>query len=138
MIETYLLINERAKKHPFLLIISSLIILLIVLFYRLEVYSSIPVTGIMECEDNTNISFTLPYNQVDKLTSQAKLYYKSKEYAIESISFEEPYLDHNVPYQDILIQTNMVCEEKIIYFKIMYNKQRILTKIKQIIVEGES
>ena len=137
MIETYLLINERTKKHPFLLIIFSLIILLIVLFSRLEAYSSIPVTGLMDCEETTNISFTLPYNQVDKITNQAKLYYKNKEYFIESISFDEPYLDHDVPYQDINIQTNMVCEEKIINFKIMYNKQRILTKMKQIILEGE-
>ena len=138
MIETYLLINEKTKKHPFLIIIFSLLILITFLFYHIKAYSSISVTGLMECGEKTNISFTLPYKQVDKITKEAKISYKNKEYVIESIAFEEPYLDHNIPYQDILITTNLVCEEKIVNFKINYNKQRILTKIKQIILEGEA
>lgn len=137
MIDTYLLIKETNKKHPFLLVLCTFLIIITLILYHIEAYSSLKITGLVENNEKTTISFSLPYNQVDVITEYAKISYKNKEYKIEEIIFKEPYLDNNVPYQDIEIKTDLVCEERIINFKILYNKQRITTKIKHIILEGE-
>lgn len=137
MIETYLLIKEKNKKHPFLLVLCTFLIIITLILYHTKAYSSIKISGIVECSETANIAFTLPYNQVDNLTNDAKLIYKNKEYKIEEIIYNEPYLNNNIPFQDIEIKTDMVCEEKIINFKVLYNKQRIINKIKHIILEGE-
>ena len=67
----------------------------------------------------------------------ASLPKSDKKYKIEKIEYSEPYLNNNIPYQDIKIYTSLKTNEKIIKVKLLYNKQRIIKKILEIIIKEE-
>lgn len=135
MLNKLILLNKKPNKHQKLYItIIILIIVFLIYCIRNYTYNSYQTTGIIKCEDDCYINITLPYDKVDILSKNPIIKYQNKTYKIDKILYKEPYLDHEIAYQDIEIES-FIKEERIINFNILYNKQRIITKIKNIIIE---
>lgn len=139
MIEKEILLKQLPKRHVCIYCIFFILgVLFLIMSYKIETYDTWKTNGILKCEEEMcQISITLSYNDIDILSKNPKIEYGKKEYDISSISYEEPYVNSNIAYQDIQLQTNLVEENRIINFTILYNKQRIITKIKNIFVERE-
>lgn len=135
MIKKLLLLNQKPKKNLVIhLIFISLLIAFLIIAYNYNTYDVYQTTGIMKCENNDcYITITMIYDKIDILNQNPKIEYLNKIYDIKSITYEEPYLNNNIAYQDINITTNLQVNNQIINFKILYNKQRIITKIKEIL-----
>lgn len=138
MLNKIVFLNKKPKKHSIIYwILLIIIITSFFLLYKIKTYDSYLVTGINNCENVCIITFTLPYNKVDILSKKPKIEYLNKIYKIENINYLEPYLNNGIPYQDIELITKISNNNRLINFKIIYNKQRIITKIQNIIKEGE-
>ena len=135
-IKIYLL-NLYPHKHRLISIIVILVVLTIIpLSNFIKLYDSYYTTGLISCNEECSITVSLPYDKVDILKQNPHLEYLNKEYKINKITYNEPYLDNQIPYEDVIIYTDLNSEDKIINFKILYNKQRIISKIKKMI-KGE-
>ena len=132
------LLNLYPNNHnlfSFLFII--LFILLVPLSFFIKIYDSYYTTGLISCNnDECSITISLPYDKVEILKQTPHIEYLNREYEITSIEYNEPYLNNQIPYEDIIIKTNLSSKDQIINFKILYNKQRIIRKIINI-VKGE-
>lgn len=137
MIEKEILLNELPKKHVLVYIICFIIgIAFFIISYTIETYDTYKATGIIDCEQETcQISITLNYNDIDILSQNPKIEYGKQEYDIVETIYEEPYLNNNIAYQDIQLRTNLQEQNRIINFTILYNKQRIINKIKNMFLE---
>ena len=135
MLNKLILLNKKPNKH---LKIYITIIILIILFLayciKNSTYDSYQTTGIVKCEEECFINITLPYDKVDILSKDPIISYQNNTYEINNIDYKEPYLDREVAYQDVELES-FLKEERIINFNILYNKQRIISKIKNIIIE---
>lgn len=135
MINKIILIHKKPKKYILINIILIItLITSIILSYKYKTYNSFKVTGISKCLNVCKISTTLRYDQINKIDSNSKIEYKNKIYEINNIEYSEPYLNNNIAYQDIEIETSLK-ESKIVEIKILYNKQRIIRKIINLILE---
>lgn len=131
------LLNLYPHKHRLISIIVILVVLTIIpLSNFIKLYDSYYTTGLISCNEECSITVSLPYDKVDILKQNPHLEYLNKEYKINKITYNEPYLDNQIPYEDVIIYTDLNSEDKIINFKILYNKQRIISKIKKMI-KGE-
>lgn len=135
MIEKLLLLKEKPSKNNIIYFIILIItITFLIISYYIKTYDCIKTTGIITCENNNcYIDITLSYDKIDILNQKPKIEYLNKEYSIISINYNEPYLNNNIAYQDIKLTTNLKTSNQIINFKILYNKQRIITKILDIL-----
>lgn len=131
------LLNLYPHRHRLISIIVILVVLTIIpLSNFIKLYDSYYTTGLISCNEECSITVSLPYDKVDILKQNPHLEYLNKEYKINKITYNEPYLDNQIPYEDVIIYTDLNSEDKIINFKILYNKQRIISKIKKMI-KGE-
>jgi len=138
MTNKQILLYKNNKNHLiFYVLFHILTINLILLSLFVDTYDSMKITGILKCEEDCSITVNLPYDKVDIFREDSKIKYLNKEYKIENILYEEPYLEKEIPYQNVIIQTGLRNEEKIINFHILYNKQRIIKKVKNIVMKGE-
>lgn len=136
MIQKLILLNQKPKNTPIISFLFIIVcIITICLSYFIKTYDIYPTTGIINCDKSCKISLTIPYDKIDFIKNDSKLKYLNQEYEIISITYDEPYLNNDIPYEDISIETNLQSQDKIINFQILSNKQRIITKIKNIILE---
>jgi len=134
MVNDILLYYKKPHLNICILIIIILFMLtLIILSYKIKTFDYYKVVGIIECEDKCTIKFSLPYNKIDILSKSPKILYQNKEYNIEDISYSEPYLNNDIPVEDIELISNIKKDDNLIEFSIIYNKQRIINKIKNLI-----
>lgn len=138
MINKAFLISKKPKSNTLFHIIITIIALTSIIFsYSYKTYDSLNIVGIYKCEDTCYIDTSLSYEYITKLDNLSIFKYKSKIYKVEEIIYSEPYLNNGVPYQDIKIKSNLKVEGKVVNIKLLYNKQRIITKIKNIITGEE-
>ncbi len=131
-----ILLSASPKKHPVIYVIFFIILITsLSLSFFIKTYSTYQTTGIIKCESTCEISITLPYNKTDILNGDSKIRYLNQEFEIEEVSYEEPYLNNGTPYEDVTIKANIKTQSKIVNFQILYNKQRIIEKIKEILIE---
>ena len=136
MIELELLNNKKPKKYPILLITLISVIILLILsinIYSYDKYKTIAITENINNKCILNVS--LPYNKISNLNNSF-IIHKNNKYIINKVSYNKTYIENNIPYEDISITLNSECKEKIIDINILNNKQRIITKIINIIREA--
>ena len=126
------LLNLIPKRSKSILLFIGLFSSSLPLLF-IKIYDSYYTTGLISCNEECNITVSLPYDKVDILKEDPHLEYLNKEYKVETITYNEPYLNNQIPYEDVVIKTNLKSEDKIINFKILYNKQRVISKIKNIV-----
>lgn len=135
MIEKLLLLNIKPKRKIFIYINCIIIfIVFIILSFKIEIYDSYQTTGILKCiNEDCNIELTLYYEKINILEQDPQIEYLGNFYKIYNIEYSDPYLNNNLIYQDIKLKSDIHGDERIINLKILYNKQRIIDKIKNII-----
>ncbi len=125
-----ILLNKKPQNYNMYIIIISFL-LFISSLWKIYTYDSYYLTGIITCNEECSIKASIPYNKID-IFNNSKIEYQNKEYEIKEITYEEPYLNNSIPYEDITIKTDINSKDRLINFKIIYNKQRIINKIKNI------
>lgn len=131
------LFNKKPKNYPILTILFFMMMIILTSYTILsKAYDVWNVTGIISCNELCEISVTLPYDKIEILEYEdVFITFLDNNYKIINVLYEEPYLNNGTPYQDVKIVTDLESEDKIINFKILYNKQRIIYKIKNIVLE---
>lgn len=137
MLDKYILKSKTPKNYPILKITILLFIIFIIFSSTIKTYDSYNIIAILNCSEKCTINFSLPYNKIPLVNPNAKINYNNKVYDVKNIKFDEPYLNNNVPYQDLSIETEIQEEEKILNIKLLNNKQRIITKLYNMITERE-
>ena len=136
MIKKLTLLELTPKNHSLSYILFFIAFIISLYFsYTFKTYDVYNTTGIVKCDEICGITVTLPYNKTDILTREPYIKFQDEKYYINKIEYEEPYLNNNIPLEDIILYTDMKTDAKIINFQILYNKQRIITKFKNIIIE---
>lgn len=138
MTKKIILLNKQPKRHPLIYVLTlfSIFLSLIISFF-VKTYESYNTSGIIKCNGKCEILISMPYNKVDLFSQNPKINYLHKEYKISEIIYDEPYLNNNIAYEDIKIITDLSSDERLINIQLLYNKQRIITKIKNMITERE-
>lgn len=90
---------------------------------------------INECDEECVLKTSLDYESQKIFNKNSIIEYDNKEYKINDIEYDEPYLVNGVPTTDITIKTDIKEDKKIIKVEVKYNKQRIIKKIKEKIIE---
>ena len=99
-----------------------------------EICDKKELVGLNNCKNNScQIKITLNYEDMKILDQNPSILYKKNKYKIKDIVYEEPYLNNGIPVNDITIITDNITNNKIIDFKIIYNNERIIKKIKNLI-----
>lgn len=107
-----------------------IIVILIVISYNFKTYDIYKTIGITECNDKCNIEINIPSTKADILNYDLKVEYKNKIYKIKDIKTEDVFIENEIIYKKIIIQTDLLIENNnFIEFKLLYNKQRIINKI---------
>lgn len=137
MSKKIILLNEKNKNHHIInLLFFIFIFVLIGLSFYIKTFDTSKTIGIIKCDDVCEINLSLPYSKVDMLTyKDVHIKYHDSLYEIEDINYDEPFFNNDIPYQNVRIITNLKSKERIINFDILYNKQRIIEKIKKLILE---
>ena len=135
MIEIELLKNKKPKKYPILLIITTLSFILLLLSFKYHTYDKIKTIAITNFNNSIcTLNIKLPYNNISNL-EESKIEYNNKLYEINKVSYNETSIENNIIYEDISLDTNIDCKNKVIDISIVNNKQRIIDKIFKIIKE---
>ena len=127
--------EPKLKKSIYLIFI---VIIISLLYYSTKnyTYDIKEILFINECNENECLlKTTLDYEEQKIINNKTIFVYKNKEYNVDNIEYEEPYLSNETPVTDITIKTDIKTDEKIIKVKVKYNKQRIIKKIKENLIE---
>ena len=112
------------------LIISVIILLKIINKYNYDVYKTY---GIVTCEEECVLDISVNYQKTN-IFNDYRLKIEDQYIEVKDLQYGEKYLQNNIPEQEVLLYIDKY-EEKIVEVKIEYNKQRIKTKLKKIILE---
>ena len=112
------------------LIISVIILLKIINKYSYDVYKTY---GLVTCEEECVLDISVNYQKTN-IFNDYKLKIEDQYIEVKDLQYGEKYLQNNIPEQEVLLYIDKY-EEKIVEVKIEYNKQRIKTKLKKIILE---
>jgi len=131
------LYNKKPKPNIAIYLIFFLsFITLIVYSIKEYTYDIKELLVINECNENECfLKSTLNYNDQEIFSNKSYIKYKDKKYEIKDIEYGEPYLSNETPVTDMSIKTDLIEEAKILKIKVYYNKQRIIKKIKEKIIE---
>ncbi len=134
-------ISELYNKKPKLSIkyyLIFIIIIIILLIYSINTYTYDikEILMINDCQiEGCSLKTTLNYEEQESIKKNAIISFNGEEYKITDIKYEEPYLSNGIPVTDISIETDIKTNEKILKIKLKYNKQRIIKKIIEKIIE---
>ena len=121
-------LKER-PKIGFIIVIFILLILLILLIYmcKKEIYDSYQTKGLVSCTDTCTITTSIPSNLEYEYIQINNKYLNYEILGLELIVDEE----NLITYNRLTLSTDLsLSNNEIVDLTIYYNKQRIITKIK--------
>ena len=127
--------NLKPKKKYYLY--TMFIIMITTILYYIFNYNSYDkktIVGLNSCQNKIcEIKITLNYEEMKILDQQPRIEYQHKKIKIKKILYSEPYLSNSIPVSDVTIIVDDLSNNNIIEFKLEYNKQKIIKKIKNIL-----
>lgn len=117
------------RHHEFLFIL--IFVFIGILFSYIDTYDSYYCISIRK--DN-HYNVVIPYDKKD-IFDEAYLFYENKKYKIYDVSFSDLIYENDNYYYEVSFDTQIALEEEINKIKIINNKQRIISKIKKIMME---
>ena len=134
----YVLLKKSPSKSLGLIIFIAICFIMFFLTYFVKISDSTSFTGIIECQENCQIELLIPSNQMDLLNQHPTLVYQDKTYHITNINIAELTFNNDIPAAKVLITSNInVSFSNFIDIKLQYNKQRIITKLYNLIIGKE-
>ena len=136
MIELSNLYYKKPRVN-YLIYITFILMTFILLYISIKYYTYDikEILLINECDEECVLKTSLDYESQKIFNKNSIIEYDNKEYKINEIEYDEPYLVNGVPTTDITIKTDIKEDKKIIKVEVKYNKQRIIKKIKEKIIE---
>lgn len=136
MDEISTLYYKKPQKHLIIYIVFIVsILVLIYISIKYYTYDTKELILIQECEEECYLKTTLNYEEQTIFEKDTIIKYKNKNYKIDEINYEEPYLVNGIPVSDVIIKTNINDDKKVLKIEVKYHKQRIINKIKEILIE---
>ncbi|MBQ4030307.1 MAG: hypothetical protein II625_01020 [Bacilli bacterium] len=136
MDEISTLYYKKPQKHLIIYIVFIVSIsVLIYISIKYYTYDTKELILIQECEEECHLKTTLNYEEQTIFEKDTIIKYKNKNYKIDEINYEEPYLVNGIPVSDVIIKTNINDDKKVLKIEVKYHKQRIINKIKEILIE---
>ena len=117
------------RHHEFLIIL--IFVFIGILFSYIDTYDSYYCISVRK--DN-HYNVVIPYDKKD-IFDEAYLFYENKKYKIYDVSFSDLIYENDNYYYEVSFNTQIALEEEINKIKIINNKQRIISKIKKIMME---
>ncbi len=134
MLELINLKNIKERKYPLLIISFFLIIIIIITFKNKKISNIYKTYGMVECNETCTINISLNYEK-SNIIKNSKITIEDSKTEIDKYEYGELFLNNNIPMQEIVLYPEQSLDEKIVEIKIEYKKQRIINKIKEIIIE---
>ena len=134
MLELQLFQNKKSRKN-YIIIFISLIISIVITHkiinkYSYDVYKTY---GFVSCNEECVLDISVNYQKTN-IFNDFKLKIEDKYIEVKEIAYGDKYLENNIPEQEVLLSIDEY-DEKIVEVKIEYNKQKIKTKLKKIVLE---
>lgn len=118
------------------LLIFIPLILIIAVTYKIKSYDLYPIYA--EIIENDFLKITLNYEDLEYINQDTKIKYHNQYYDIKDISYGDIYIEGNIPYETITINTNLNLNgEKLVKINLANNYKRIIIKIKENILGGK-
>ena len=117
-------------KISFLIIIFILLLFLGLIYYtyKKEIYDTYQTRGIVSCEDTCNIITAIPTNIMDFKKIMLNNNYLSYQLKSKELKVDE---NNYISYYELVLSTPLsLTDKEIVSLNFYYNKQRIITKIK--------
>lgn len=132
----YNLLSLKPERRTFSLVlfIGAFVAISLVLF-KVKTFDSVLATGIVTCGEVCQVELTLSYDKTDALSNNPFISYNNEKYDIWNITYNEPYINGEMVYQDVKFETNLHSDKNLVNFKILSNRERIVDKVKRIIIE---
>ena len=127
------LLNVKPNTSKITIIIILFIIILIVLSIKIKVYKTQKVTGIVTCDEKCYIETNIPSTKSEILNKNINIVYEHQIYKANKVNLEDIIDNGDNIYLRIKIDSDLKQEKNnIIEFKIIYDRQRIITILKNI------
>ena len=127
------LLSTKPNTSKITIIIIIFFIFLLIISIKYKVYSSYKVSGVIVCDDKCYIETNLSSNQSKLINKNINIVYENQTYEVKEIFLEDIIDNNGIIYLRVKLDTNLNIEKNsIIDFKIIYDQQRIITKLKNI------
>lgn len=122
---------KSKPKISFYIIIFILLLFLGLIYYtyKKEIYDTYQTKGIVNCEDTCEIITAIPTNIIDFKEIMLNNNYLSYDLISKNLKVDET---NYISYYELVLRTPLsLADGEIVDLNFYYNKQRIITKIKE-------
>ena len=127
------LLSSKPKTSKLTVLIIIFILVALFISYKLKIYSTYKNLALISCEDKCFIETSIPSTKSSLLDKERQLEYNNQKYKVNKVYLEDIIEEKNQLYLKIKIDSDLNLEKnKIINIKLLYDQQRIITKIKNI------
>ena len=127
------LLSSKPKTSKITSLIIIFILVLLIISYKLKIYSVYKTLAVINCEDICYIETSIPSTKSELTEKEIKIEYDNHKYKVNKVYIEDIIEQNNQLYLKLKIDSTIPAERnKIINIKILYNEQRIITKLKNI------
>ena len=127
------LLNKKPNTSKISLLIILFIVILLICSIKFKIYSTYRTLAVYECSDSCYINLNIPSTQSKIIEKDLEIFYNNKKYKVKKVYLEDVINENNNIYLKIKMDTELKLEKNnIIDVKIIYDQQRILTKLKNI------
>ena len=127
------LLSSKPKTSKITSLIIIFILVLLIISYKLKIYSVYKTLAVINCEDTCYIETSIPSTKSELIDKYILIEYDNHKYQVNKVYLEDIISENDQLYLKVKIDSNLTTEKnKIINIKILYDKQRIITKLKNI------
>lgn len=127
------LLSIKPKTSKLTILIILFLSLIFIISYRLKTYSTYKTLAIIRCEEECYIETSIPSTKSSIIDKELELEYENRKYKVNKTYIEDIIEENNQIYLRLRIDSDLDLEKNnIINIKILYDKQRITSKIKNI------
>lgn len=130
-----ILLYQKTNKHLLYLFFLFLLFILILILLT-EDEDSYELVGLKNSNDTNLVDIIIPYNKVNIFEGKIYIIYNHEKHYIKDIKYGEVNIIDNIPYINLSLQLDFEIDKEVINFRVFYNRQKIINKIKKIIKEG--
>jgi len=137
MLKKEKLLFEKYYQNPFHSIFFVILVISLITFsYYFKTYDLYPIYA--EVLNDEQIKITLTYEDLKLIQKDTKVKYQNTYHDITNITYQDIYIENNIPYETIIITTDLKLNgEKLVKVNLANNYKRIIYKIKENLFGGK-
>ena len=127
------LLSSKPKTSKLTSLIILFLLVTIIITYKFKIYSVYKTLAVINCEDTCYIETSIPSTKSELIDKDIIIEYDNHKYQVNKVYLEDIIEQDNQLFLKVKIDSNLTAEKnKIINIKILYDEQRIITKLKNI------